>query len=94
MTDKSTLSSACVSNNVQRDIHNVDSLDPNRGMRYDRMGTAVVGIPNCSIDKNQTTSPLCRMKTPGHTLVLAATYDRLGARCQHKPEADAIANTL
>ena len=58
-----------------------DSLDTQREQQYDRMGTSVVGVPDCKSEMTMT-NPVCSMKTLGHALALSATYDRQGGKCK------------
>ena len=58
-----------------------DSISTQREQRIDRMGLSVVGPVQCRADASMT-APVCTMKTLGHELTLASTYDRHAGKCQ------------
>ena len=95
MTDASH-NGACAHGGSERQANGFmlpDTLDPNREMKFDRLGTSVTGPISCNFDKTMT-SPICRMKTPGHTLALTATYDRQTTKCHYNANTmDAVANS-
>ena len=55
----------------------IDGLNTKREFEYTRMGvaTAIPAQINCSI-AGSSTNELCKLKTPGHALLLDATWDR------------------
>ena len=58
-------------------LHRPDKLSTKRELQLDRLGMSVVlGGVDCTKAQHNTTSDLCRYKTPGHTMMLQAEFDR------------------
>lgn len=84
---ETTGSSACAQAVSERQSNGfllTDTLDTMREQQFDRLGTSVIGNVTCKADVS-TTNSICRMKTPGHTLLLAAHHDRQTTKCGYKP---------
>ena len=85
MTEKE----ACTSggSHLQVDGFNqIDMLDSKREQTFDRLGFSVINNIDCSkgADHNMT-SDVCKFKTPAHTMLLGATWDRdLVSTCSQK----------
>ena len=85
---ETTNSSACAHGGSERQTNGfllTDTLDTMREQQFDRLGTSVIGTISCKPDVS-TTNQICRMKTPGHTLLLSAHHDRQTTKCGYKPQ--------